>query len=365
MPELGDDEVASILSWADDPILRKTFSLVCKQWLRVEGTTRLSIRVFDPDLLFNFLPRFPNLIVFESPKLLVDSHLEFVASSCPKIEVLNLTLKQSTESQFYDGYYDEISTSADVGDHGIYAVASGCPSLTKVLLRRRANVGNVGVIHLVDCARSLTSLDLGWCSLIEDRSVEAISSLNSIRVLNLEGCSLITDRGLSYLASGSSSRSLKKLIVADCDRITDFGVSLLHKIQCLEELNLAECGPKVTDIGGMAVASMPSIKRLNFSWLINVTDIAVVAIAENCRELQGLDLTGCELITGVGIRAFAGHECLESLVLSSCHNILNDDLSLLMDCKSLKYLVLARGLRMWIDPGLLDNISRRCDLHWR
>ncbi|CAN0907206.1 F-box/LRR-repeat protein 4 [Linum grandiflorum] len=264
MPELSDDEVASILKWTDDPSLRKTFSLVCKQWLRVEGNTRLSIRVLDPDLLFNFLPRFPNLITFESPKLLLDSHLEFLASSCPKIEVLSLTLKHSAESGFYDGY-DEISTFADVGDRGIYAVASGCASLTKVLLRRRTNVGNVGVTHLVNCARNLTSLDLGWCSLIDDQSVEAISRLNSIRVLNLEGCSLITDRGLSYLASGSSSTTLKKLILADCDRITDFGVSLLHQIQCLEELNLAECGPKVTDNGGMVLASIPSIRRLNFS----------------------------------------------------------------------------------------------------
>ncbi|KAF2283003.1 hypothetical protein GH714_043646 [Hevea brasiliensis] len=320
MSKLGDDEVASILNWVYDKEDRKSSSQVCKQWLRVEGQTRLSIRVLEPDLLCNFLPRFPNLLTFESPKLITDAHLDFIAQTCPKLEFLNLNLKQSRSTVNFDGF-DESADSDDFGNDGICAIANGCRKLTKVLLRRRKNVDNLGVIDLVHRAQSLTTLDLGRCGLIDDSSLEAIGRMNSIRVLNLEACSLITDRGLEFLAIGSSSRTLKKLVLAECDRVTDFGVTLLQRMHCLEELNLAECGPKLTDYTGFAIASIPSLKRLNVSWLINLSDLALVAIAENCTNLIALDLTGCEMITGAGVSALADHKCLEELVLASCYNI--------------------------------------------
>jgi len=360
MSKLGDDELALIISWVIDQNDRQSFSLVCKQWLNVEGQTRLSIRVFEPELLHKFLPRFPNLLTFESSKRITNNHLEFIANTCPKLEFLNLK-QQSVESQKLDEFDDLL----DFDDVGVLAIANGCCKLCEVLFRRRRRVGNVGVISLVKCAQSLSVLDLGRCSLINDSSLEAIGCMNSIRALNLEGCSLVTDKGLTFLATGSSSRTLKRLVLAECDRLTDFGVSLLQGMCCLEELNLAECGPKVTDNGGMAVASIASLKRMNLSWLINVSDITLVAIAGNCSNLVALDLTGCEMITGAGIRALGYHECLESLVLASCYNICGDDVDMVLKCKSLRSIVLDKGLKMWIPMRMQENISRFCQLHWR
>ncbi|KAJ6330171.1 hypothetical protein OIU76_008904 [Salix suchowensis] len=274
MSELGDDELALIISWVIDQNDRKSFSQVCKQWLNVESQTRLSIRVFEPELLHKFLPRFPNLLTFECSKRITNNHLEIIATTCPKLEFLNLK-QQSVESQNLVGF-DDIS---DFDDVGVLAIANGCCKLCKVLFRRRMRVGNVGVISLVKCAQSLGVLDMGRCSLINDSSLEAIGCMDSIRALNLDGYSLITDKGLAFLATGSSSRTLKRLVLAECDRLTDFGVSLLQGMCCLEELNLAEY-------------------------------ITLVAISENCRNLIALDLTGCEMITGAGIRAFGYHECL-------------------------------------------------------
>ncbi|KDP34153.1 hypothetical protein JCGZ_07724 [Jatropha curcas] len=361
MSKLGDDELASILNWVYDPNDRKSCSVVCKQWLRVEGQTRLSIRVLEPDLLCNFLPRFPNLVTFESPKRFSNTELEFVAKTCPRLEFLNLNLRQSRN---LDGF-DESEDSNDVSDNGICAIANECCKLTKVSLRRRKNVGNVGVIDLVNCAQNLSTLDLGRCGLIDDSSLEAIGSMNCIGVLNFEACSLITDRGLEFLATGSSSRTLKRLLVAECDRITDFGVSILQKMCCLEDLNLAECGPKVTDYGGLAIASISNLKRLNISWLINVSDIALVAIAENCRNLVALDLTGCEMITGAGLCSFASHKCLEKLVFASCYTISGDSVVRLLTCKSLCYIVLDKRLKMWMPNTIQQKIGRSCQLHWR
>ncbi|RVW17323.1 hypothetical protein CK203_069215 [Vitis vinifera] len=128
---------------------------------------------------------------------------------------------------------------------------------------------------------------------------------------------------------------------------------------CLEELNLAECGPAVTDIGGVAVASIPTLKWLNLSWLINISDVTLTAIAEHSQKLTVLDLTGCELITGEGVRAFVDHESLEELVLVSCVNVFQSDVELLvLGSQSLKYIKLDKRLRMWIPIATQENISR-------
>lgn len=45
---------------------------------------------------------------------------------------------------------------------------------------------------------------------------------------------------------------------------------------------------------------------------------------------MAIDLTGCELVTGAGVRAFGNHERLEYLVLASCYNIGMDDLDMVL-----------------------------------
>lgn len=201
---------------------------------------------------------------------------------------------------------------------------------------------------------------------MSDEALEAIGSANSISVLNLLGCSLITDLGLASLANGSSSKTMKKLVLAECDRITDSGVSLLQRMRRLEELNLAECGPKITDIGGVAIAAIQTLKRLNLSWLVNVSDPTLVALAENCPVLANLDVTGCELVTGAGVRSFAGHGCLEVFVLPSCHNVNALDVEhLAVGCRSLEIIVLDKGLRIWVTTQIHERIGRFCNLVWR
>ncbi|KAH7524175.1 hypothetical protein FEM48_Zijuj06G0091300 [Ziziphus jujuba var. spinosa] len=364
MSKLGDDELSLILNWVNDRNDRKSFSEVCKHWLRVEGLARSSIRVFELDRLPHLLSRFPNLVTFETSEFITDTDLAILARKCPRIEVVNLPIKRPrlVDSDNFDGQ----SSYHDVGDEGLIALANGCPKLSKVSMRRRKNIGNAGVLSLLESAKCLTNLDFGWCSLVSDEALEAIGSANSITVLNLLGCSLITDRGLAWLSNGSSSKTIKKLVLAECDRITDCGVTLLQRMSGLEELNLAECGPKITDIGGVAIAAIQSLKRLNLSWLVNVSDPTLVALAENCPVLANLDVTGCELVTGAGVRAFAGHGCLEVFVLPSCYNVNVLDVEhLAVGCRSLQIIVLDKGLRIWVTTQIHDRIGRFCNLVWR
>ncbi|GFS35420.1 hypothetical protein Acr_00g0039770 [Actinidia rufa] len=363
MERFGDDVLALILNWVHDPNDRKSFSQVTKQWLRVEGLNRFSLHVFEPDLMRNFLPRFPNLVLFESTKVVTNSDIEIVAKTCPKLELLNLNYKEIRSNL---GEFDDIPGLDDVDDCGLCAVATGCRNLTKVFLRRRCKIGDLGVISLVKLALNLVSLDLGRCSKITDEALEAIGLTNSLQILNLQGCWLITDKGLASLASGCLCRTLKKLVISECDRISDDGLLHLRKFLCLEELNLGECGPKVTDTGGVAIAGIRTLKRLSFSWLINVSDVTVVALAQNSLNLVEVDLTGCELVTGDGIRAFVSHEALELLVLAKCRDFTGEDLEeVVLGCPTLRYIGLDKGLQIWIPMTVQENISKSfCLLDW-
>ncbi|KAF8036069.1 hypothetical protein BT93_C1918 [Corymbia citriodora subsp. variegata] len=363
MSVLGFDELSLILQRVSEVDDRKSFSEVCKQWLRVEGLNRFKIRVLEPDLMRRFLPRFPNIVQFECWKLITDSDADFVARTCLKIETLDLSYKPPGDPS---GEFGGASFVDDFGNDGLCALASGCPRVSKVLLRKRKNVKDLGVVSLVERAKNLTTLDLGWCSLITDQSLEAIGRANCIRTLNLEGCCMISDSGLAHLASGSLARTLKKLVLAKCDQITDSGASVLPRFCYLEELNIAKCGPKITDDGGIAIAAIKSLRKLNLACLINVSEITLFALAEHCENLVSIDLTGCELISGAGVRAFENHSCLESLFLANCYGVnVHDIEQTVLGCQSLRHIVLQKGLRMWMPEAMQETICRSCMVEWK
>ena len=78
----------------------------------------------------------------------------------------------------------------------------------------------------------------------------------------------------------------------------------------LQILNLVECGPRVTDNVGVALSAVSSLESINFSWLTTISDISLLAIAENCHNLKEINVTGYELMTRYGIRAFSQHKSL-------------------------------------------------------
>ncbi|XP_004292777.1 PREDICTED: F-box/LRR-repeat protein 13-like [Fragaria vesca subsp. vesca] len=303
--QLNDDLLGQILKRVNDPDDRKRFSQVCKQWSTVEGLTITSLTLFRLSSIRQVLPRFPNLVTFRtSQPISEEADLEFIAQTCPKLEAINLS---TTDFE-----------SSLLPKNGLYGLSSGggLLKLSKVLIRGRENVG----IHrwLPKLAHeNLTYLDLGRCSLVDDKALKAIGLLcPCLSYLNLE-VSDVSDKGLRLLAHARCSKTLKTLVLAQCYYITDSGVSYLQSMQCLEELDLENCGEhdtEVSDIGvRAAISGNRSLKKLNLSWLINVSDQIMVFVSENCPNLEFLDVSHSS-VTVAGIRALSGHRCLESLV---------------------------------------------------
>ncbi|KAM5565622.1 hypothetical protein ABKV19_019573 [Rosa sericea] len=323
---LGEDELALIVNKVSDPADRKSFSEVCKLWYKVESLNRSSLRLLGPDFPRQVLLRFPNLVKFET------SH--------------SITL------------------------------ANGCQNLSKIMLNWMGSINVSVLVSLISIAHNLTHLDLGGCIKVSDEALEAIGSSSSISYLNLECCLLVTDRGLGFLGNGSISKTLKTLILNWITSITDVGVSHLQKMHCLEHLSLADCSqPEITDVGGAAISAILTLKKLSLCRLGEVSDRTIVALAQNCPNLEMVDLSGCG-ITGAGIRAFSGHACLQTIVLRLCEVGASDLEHLVLSCRSLKSILvhhktlkqilplMRKRTRRFVKSGLLENMEEVSDLAW-
>ncbi|CAN1218929.1 Probable transcriptional regulatory protein At2g25830 [Linum perenne] len=99
MLQAGNHEVDCIFKWTNDQSSRKTFSLVASNG----GSRDVLAHPFRFPIPVSF--PVPNLIEFESPKLLTDVHLAFVARSWHNFQALSLSLNQSSETGTFDGCY--------------------------------------------------------------------------------------------------------------------------------------------------------------------------------------------------------------------------------------------------------------------
>ncbi|PHT89081.1 hypothetical protein T459_04194 [Capsicum annuum] len=113
----------------------------------------------------------------------------------------------------------------------------------------------------------------------------------------------------------------------------------------------------MSDVAGKAIASSKSLKKLDLSCLVNVSDATIVAIAESCKNLDALNLTGCKFVTGEGVCTLTKHRSLKELILTSCEKLSGYDLLVLvLECQMLEYIVVDRRLRMWVPIEVLDII---------
>ncbi|KAL6138983.1 hypothetical protein ACLB2K_064261 [Fragaria x ananassa] len=205
----------------------------------------------------------------------------------------------------------------EVGDQGLCAVANGCPKLSKIVINNNY-AGVLGIIAMItSAAYNLTHLELETCSLLTDQALEAIGSSSCrIRFLSFRFSSKITNAGLRFLANGSCSKTIKQLKLCRCRDFTNNGVPLLCKMRVLEELDLSYCC-QLTDVGGQAISTIRTLKKLKLVEAIFLPERTIVAIAKNCINLEVLDLAGCRGITST---CFLVKSACDSLI----YNVVRD-----------------------------------------
>tara|TARA_B100000575_G_C23089080_1_gene627790 strand:+ start:890 stop:1507 length:618 start_codon:yes stop_codon:yes gene_type:complete len=104
--------------------------------------------------------------------------------------------------------------------------------------------------------------------------------------------------------------------LSKCWKVTDDEIIAIAE-ECTEvqELKLAFC-EKVTDVGITKIAEKcPNLISLDLFRCERVTDGGIAKIGEGCSQLQKLILSGCNKVTDVGI-AKIGEKCLQLQQLS-------------------------------------------------
>ncbi|PWA70961.1 Leucine-rich repeat, cysteine-containing subtype [Artemisia annua] len=341
MERIGEDELTAIFSKVLDRNDKQSFSKVSKQFLKVVCFRIRRLHSEFLDMLYVILPESPNIIQFRCTKQLSNAHMKLLTKCCPNIQRLDLSSRQDSNAHTQP-------TGFDFDDDGLCAVANACSHLRYVKLSRRLHVGDVGIVSLVRSCKKLEDLDLERCVGVTDESLKAIGEAGCVSFLNLRGCSLITDLGLE---------------------ISDNGISHFKQMVGLDYLDLSKCGTNVTISGILAVSQIPNISRLNLSWLINVTNTSLSDIASTCRKLEVISFSGCEAITGEGLRAFAQHPSLKYLDMYFCYNFSWEDVvSVASTCIRLVRLGLSKRMKELAPNEVMDYVDfghRRCWIDWK
>nr|CAD7433375.1 unnamed protein product [Timema monikensis] len=166
--------------------------------------------------------------------------------------------------------------------------------LTVVHLQNCDQLNNTGVLALTQRQKGLRELDLSMCTRITDLSLlEVCNNLKSLSVLKLRSC-----RGISNI-----------------------GVSQLHRLTSLTELDLSQC-ELVTGEGlqdGLCSRTNTTLEHLRLTAL-NLDERIVCRLAECLPNLTLFDLGFCfNAVTDRSIQAICRHQVLlRKLILTSC-----------------------------------------------
>jgi RNA polymerase sigma factor (sigma-70 family) len=199
--------------------------------------------------------------------------------------------------------------------------------------------------------RNLRSLDLMWSSSVSDLS--ALSGLHSLTSLNLGYC-----HGISDLSPLSGLGNLRYLNLEGCGGLRD--VSPLARLTDLQELNLGGC--RIIS-GVSALAKLSGLRSLTAPETATEDDLR--AIANGCKELECLGLTGRAVMPGLSVAAEFSK--LTSLHLSEGPQYLSNpvsDLSSLGNLTGLRELVV-RDCRQVSDLSALAGLKELASLEVR
>ncbi|CAN6341962.1 unnamed protein product [Urochloa humidicola] len=158
---------------------------------------------------------------------------------------------------------------------------------------------------------------------LEDSAVEAVANYcHDLRELDLSRSFGLSDRSLYALAHGCPR--LTRLNISGCSSFSDTALSYLTcRCKNLKCLNLCGCVKAASDRALQAIAqNCGQLQSLNLGWCDDVTDKGVTSLASGCPDLRAVDLCGCVLITDESVVALAnGCPHLRSLGLYFCQNI--------------------------------------------
>lgn len=390
MEALGDDILLKVLDNIGDTGDRNSWSLVCKQFYRLESACKRKIRLLRGEMLPRILRRYravehldlslcpqisnqclglvaaeagPSLRSIDLSRLVRFSHLglSVLAKGCENLVEIDV----SYCGRFGDMEAAAVSNAKNlqtlklvrcqmVSDLGLGWIALGCMKLQDLNLKWCVGVSDLGVELVAIKCKELRSLDVSYLQ-ITNKCIASITQLSYLETFVSVGCVCIDDKGLTLLKNGC--KSLQRLDVSKCQSMSSTGIiSLANGCIALQQLNLAYCVPvtnallasfdkydslqsvrfdgcEISSSGLKSIGkSCKSLMELSLSKCTGVTDEGISALVGGCTGLKILDITCCRDLTDVAITAVA-ISCgnLSCLKMESCALVTERSLYMLGD----------------------------------
>nr|XP_057943835.1 F-box/LRR-repeat protein fbxl-1 [Doryrhamphus excisus] len=158
---------------------------------------------------------------------------------------------------------------------------------------------------------ALEDLCLHSCKELTDYSVEVlVKHQPRLRRLDLSGCTELTSRAVVGVARGLGS--LTRLSLSRDWRITETGLADLVSLSSLKSLDLSEClhvgGAEMVKGLSRCRAERAQLEKLHLRSCTYIQDEAVLCLTQLLgNTLRHLDLTSCVNVTDVSVRAIASY----------------------------------------------------------
>ncbi|XP_072307245.1 F-box/LRR-repeat protein 7-like [Eucyclogobius newberryi] len=239
------------------------------------------------DAVFEVVSRCPNL-----------EHLNL--SGCSKVTCISLTPEASLQLSPLHGqqisiHFLDMTDCFSLEDEGLRTIASHCPRLTHLYLRRCTRLTDEALRHLSLHCPSIRELSLSDCRLVSDFGLREVARLEGcLRYLSVAHCTRITDVGIRYVARYCPR--LRYLNARGCEGLTDHGLGhLARSCSKLKSLDVGKC-PLVSDSGLEQLAMYcQGLRRVSLRACESVSGRGLKALAANCCELQLLNVQECEV----------------------------------------------------------------------
>ena len=181
-------------------------------------------------------------LVLQDCQKLTDKSLEYVSSGLLQLKSVNL------------------SFCGNVTDSGIKYL-SKMPCLKDLNLRSCDNVTNTGLGYLLDGGSRLEALDVSFCENVGDQGLHFVShGMFSLRSLSLSACN-ISDEGLIKVVS--ALHDITTLNIGQCNKITDKSLGeISQNLKNLKCIDLYGC-TRITTVGLEKIMQLPCLHTLN------------------------------------------------------------------------------------------------------
>ncbi|XP_063062610.1 F-box/LRR-repeat protein 7 [Engraulis encrasicolus] len=191
--------------------------------------------------------------------------------------------------------YLDMTDCFSLEDEGVRTIASHCPRLTHLYLRRCQRLTDEALRQLALHCPAIRELSLSDCRLVGDFGLREVARLEGrLRYLSVAHCCRITDVGVRYVARYCPR--LRYLNARGCEGLTDHGLGhLARSCPKLRSLDVGKC-PLVSDSGLEQLArSCPGLRRLSLRACESVSGRGLRLLAAHCSELQLLNVQECEV----------------------------------------------------------------------